>query len=91
MFLANSDQDIGSDCNPDISHYHIFGHAKKVLTHRHCMIGLKKLQLAAAQKFDTRQCLRKPFLLTQNMVLIIFHTTKCAISQSKNMLVKIIS
>jgi hypothetical protein len=46
------------------------------------MTCLKKLHLpAAAKKFGTRQRLKKPFLVTQNMVLISFSTTKCAVSQ----------
>ena len=32
MFLEDSHQDIDSDCNPDISHYRLFDHAKKALT-----------------------------------------------------------
>jgi hypothetical protein len=92
MFLENSDQDIESDCNPDIGHYHIFSHAKKALIRKHCMAGLGKLHVpATVQNSGARQCLRKPFLITQNIVLIFFHTTKCAISQSKNRFVKIIS
>jgi hypothetical protein len=62
MFLENSDQDIDSDCNPGISHYRLFGYAKKALIRKRCMTGLKKFHLqAAAQKFGTRQCLKKPF------------------------------
>ena len=82
MFLENGNQDIDSDRNPDISLYRFFGHPKKALIGKRCMIGLKKLHLpAAAIKSGTRQCLRKPFLITQNIVLMTSGTTKCAISQ----------
>ena len=82
MFLENNDQDIDSDCNPVISLYLLLGHVKKGLTRIHCATGLKKLNLpAAAQKFGTRKCLRKPSLITQHMALVSLHTTKCGISQ----------
>lgn len=82
MFLENTNQDIASDCNPDISHHLLFGHAINALTRKRCMTYFKKLHLPAVrQKSSTRQCLRKPFLITQNMVFGSISTTKYAISQ----------
>jgi hypothetical protein len=50
MFFDNSDQDIDSDCNPDISLYCIFGHAKKALIRKRSMTVLKKLDLRGGAK-----------------------------------------
>jgi hypothetical protein len=84
MFLENNDQDIDSDCNPGINVYLLFllGHVKEALTRIRCATGLNSLNLpAAAQKFGTRHRVREPSLITQNMALISFSTTKCGISQ----------
>jgi len=82
IFLANNDQDMDSDWNPDISLYRIFSYGKKALIRERCITGLKKLNLsAAAQKFGTRPWFRKPSLVTQNMVFVNVFTTKCAICQ----------
>jgi hypothetical protein len=50
MLLENSDQDIDSDSNPDISLYCIFGHAKRALICKRCMTVLKKLDLSGGAK-----------------------------------------
>jgi hypothetical protein len=72
--------DLGLYLGSDV--YRIFGHAKKALIRERCMTGSKELYLSAvAHKPGTRQCPRKLFLTTQNMVLVSFFTTKCAISQ----------
>jgi len=62
MFPKNSDQSIDSNCNPGVSTFRLFGHAKGASICKPGMAGLKKLHpRTAAQKLSTRQCLRKPF------------------------------
>ena len=91
-FLRIATRTIDSDCNPDISHHRLFGHAQKALIRERCMSCLKKLQPPTpAQKSCACQYPCPPFLIAQDMALMTFCTTKCAISQSKNKLVKIIS
>jgi hypothetical protein len=90
MLFENSDQDINSDCNPDIGFNCIFGHDKRALIHKRCMTVLKNLDLIGGAKARHSSVPQKDLLKTQNMVLIRSIITKCAISQSKNKLVKII-